>query len=37
VAKGVVGVDTSPGALGALTRAADEAWRGLASRQLVHP
>jgi hypothetical protein len=37
VAKGVVGVDTSPGVLGALTGAAEAAGRWPASRQLVHP
>jgi hypothetical protein len=37
VAKSVVGVDTRPGALRALTWAADEAWLWLASPQLVHP
>jgi|Tabmets5t2r1_1033131.scaffolds.fasta_scaffold00942_2 hypothetical protein len=36
VAKRVVGVDPSPGALRALSWAADEARRWLASRQLVH-
>ena len=35
VAEGVVGVDTSPGALGVLTWAADEARRWLASLQVV--
>jgi hypothetical protein len=33
----VVGVDVSPGALGALTGAADEARLWLASLQVVHP
>ena len=33
----VVGVDASPGALRALTGAADEARLWLAPRQLVHP
>jgi hypothetical protein len=37
VAKSVVGVDTSPGTLRALTWAADEARLWLASRQVVHP
>jgi hypothetical protein len=37
VAKIVVGVEASPGALRALTWAADEARLRLASRQLVHP
>jgi hypothetical protein len=36
VAKSVVGVDTSPGALRALTWAADEARLWLASLQVVH-
>jgi hypothetical protein len=37
VAKSVVGVDASHGALRALTWAADEARLWLASRRLVHP
>jgi hypothetical protein len=37
VAKCVVGVDASPGALWALTWAADEARLWLASLQVVHP
>ena len=37
MAKSVVGVDTSPGALRALTWAADEARQWLASLQVVHP
>jgi hypothetical protein len=37
VAKSVVGVDTSPGALRALTWAADEARLWLASLQVVQP
>lgn len=36
MAKSVVGVDTSPGALRALTWAAGQARLWLASRQLVH-
>jgi hypothetical protein len=37
VAKSVVGVDTSPGALRALTWTAGQDRRWLAYRQLVHP
>jgi hypothetical protein len=37
VAKRVVGVDTSPGVLPALTRAAGQARLWLVSWQLVHP
>jgi hypothetical protein len=37
VAKSVLGVDTSHGALRAPTWAADEAWLWLASLQQVHP
>jgi hypothetical protein len=37
VARSVVGVEASPGALRTLTWAADEARRWLASQQLVHP
>jgi hypothetical protein len=36
VAKGVVGADASPGVLRALTGAAEEARRWLASRHLVY-
>jgi hypothetical protein len=37
VAEGVVRVDISPGAVRALTWAADETWLWLAYLQVVHP